>query len=107
MGILSVELDGVHARKWRSERVIVFQSVILKRSQGVNNYAQIRKRILFQLGCWDCGAFYKLVKDTYNYAMGYLRKARRNQMEKQRHRKFSNIVQKGKLREAVLFICDR
>ena len=30
--ILSVELDGVCARKWNAERVIVFQSVILQRA---------------------------------------------------------------------------
>ena len=44
-GILSVELDGVHARKWNAERVIIFQSVILQRTQGVNNSAQIQKRV--------------------------------------------------------------
>ena len=37
MGILSVELDRVRARKWNAERVTVFQSVILQRAQGVNN----------------------------------------------------------------------
>ena len=47
VGILSVELDRVRARKWNTERVIVFQSVIVQRAQGVNNPAQIRKRILF------------------------------------------------------------
>ena len=45
--ILSVEIDGVRARKWNLERVIVFQSVILQHAQGVNNYAHISKRILF------------------------------------------------------------
>ena len=47
VGILSIELDGVCTRKWNAERVIVFQSVILQHAQGVNNSAQIRKRILF------------------------------------------------------------
>ena len=47
--ILSVELDGVRARKWNADRVIVFQSVILQLAQGVNNSAQIRKHILFRL----------------------------------------------------------
>ena len=45
--ILSVELDGVHTRKWNAERVIVFQSVMLQRAQGVNNSEQIRKPNLF------------------------------------------------------------
>ena len=35
MDILFVELDGVHARKWNSERVIVFQYIILQHAQGV------------------------------------------------------------------------
>ena len=47
VGILSVELDWVRARNWNAERVIVFKSVTLQRAQGVNNSAQIRKRILF------------------------------------------------------------
>ena len=45
--ILSVEIDGVCDRKWNTERVIIFQSVILQYAQGVNNSAQIQKRILF------------------------------------------------------------
>ena len=68
--ILYVEIDRVFARKWNAERVIVFQSVILQRAQGVNNSAQIRKRILFQLDFWNRRAFDDLMKDTYNYAMG-------------------------------------
>ena len=46
-GILSVELNRVCDSKFNAERVIVFQSVILQRAQGVNNSAQICKRILF------------------------------------------------------------
>ena len=41
VGILSVELDWVCARKWNVERVIIFQSVILQHAQGVKNSAQI------------------------------------------------------------------
>ena len=33
VGILSIEPDGVFTRKWNTERVIVFQSAILKRAQ--------------------------------------------------------------------------
>ena len=76
VGILSVELAGVCARKWNNKRVVVFQSVILQRAQGVNNSAQILKRILFRLDLWNCEAFDEIVKQTYNSAMGYLRRAR-------------------------------
>ena len=67
--ILSVELDGFCARKWNAERVIVFQSVILQRAQGVNNFAQIIKRIFFLLDLWNRGAFDEVVKDMYNFTM--------------------------------------
>ena len=105
--ILSIELDRVCARKWNSERVIVFQCAILQRTQGVNNSTQICKRILFRLYCWIHGAFDKLVKDMNNSAMGYLGKSRGNQTEEQCHRTFSNLVLKGKLREAFRFVCER
>ena len=41
VGILSVELNVVCAGKWNAERVIVFQSVVLQHTQGVNNSVQI------------------------------------------------------------------
>ena len=63
--------------------------------------------MLFQLDCWNCGAFDNRNKDTYNYYMGYLGKARGNQTEDQLYRKFPNLVLKGKFREAVQFVCDR
>ena len=62
VGILSVEVDRIHARKWNAERVIVFHTVILQRGQGVNNSAQIRMLILFQLDFWNHGAFEELMK---------------------------------------------
>ena len=39
--------------------------------------------------------------------MGYLRKSRGSQTTEERHRTFSNLVLKGKLRESVRFVCDR
>ena len=51
--------------------------------------------------------FDKLMEETYNFAMGYLRKALENQMEEQRHITFSNLILKIKLCEAVEFICYR
>ena len=106
-GIMYVELEGVHDMKWNTETVIVFQSVILKRAQGLNNSAQIHKRILFRLNFCNCRSFDKLVKYMYNSAMVYLRKTRGNQMEEQRHRTFLTLVLKGKLREDVQLVCDK
>ena len=106
MGILPVELDGVHARKWNADRLITFKSVILQCVQGVNNSAKVRKRILFRLYWWNRWAFDKLVKDTYNSDMGYLQKSRGNQTKEQRHRLLSNLVLKVKFREAVQFVFE-
>ena len=85
VGILSLEIDEVCARKCNDDRMIIFQSIILQHAQGVNNSTQIQKRILFQLDLWNCGAFDKLVKDTYNYAMEYLRKSCGNQTMEEHH----------------------
>ena len=105
--ILSVKIDGVRARKWSVERVIVFQSVILQRAKGDKNSAKIRKRIFFRLDLWNRGAFDELVKDTYNSAMGYLVKSCGTQTMEERHQMFLNLVLKGKLRKAVRFVYER
>ena len=72
---LSVKLDDVRARKWNSERLVVFQSVILQSAQGVNNSKHIHARIFFWLNCWNCALFEKITKDTFNATNEYLGKA--------------------------------
>ena len=47
------------------------------------------------------------MKDTYNSAIGYVRKARESQTEEQRHRTLLNLFLRGKLCEAILFVCER
>ena len=44
---ISVEIDGIRAWKWNSNRVIVFQSVILQHDQAVSNSKYICARIQF------------------------------------------------------------
>ena len=100
-----MELNRVRARKWNSNRVIVFRSVILQHAKGVNNSNHIRTRIFFKLDFWNRGAFDKLVKDTFNAAMKYLGKYRGIKTEGQHHRTFSNLVLKRKIaRGSPLFI---
>ena len=43
------------------------------------------------------------MKDKFNAATGYLGKACGVQTEEQRHRTFSNLFQRGKLRDDVIF----
>ena len=83
------------------------QSVILQCTQGVNNSAQIRKRIFFLLDLWNCGAFDEIVKDMYNSVIGYLGKSCGCQTTEERHRTFSDLVLMEKLRETIQFVCDK
>ena len=47
------------------------------------------------------------MKDTYKSAIGYLVKSRGTQTMEEWHRTFSNLVLKGKFRNAVQFVCER
>ena len=107
IGTLYVELNGVLAWKWKSERVVMFQLVILQRSQGVNNSKHIHVRILLRLDFWNLGEFNKCVKDTFNIATLYLGKSRGIQIEEQRHQNFLNLVLKGKSRKVIRFACAK
>ena len=47
------------------------------------------------------------MKDTFNASIGYLCKYHGIKSKEKCHRVFSNLVLKGKLREAIRFICAR
>ena len=51
--ILSVDIGGVHARKCNYDRLVMFHSVILQRTQGVNIFKHICAPILFLLDLWN------------------------------------------------------
>ena len=104
---ISVDLNGIRALKCNSERVVIFHSVILQRTQGINRSKHICAHIFFWLDFYNCGAFGDLVKDTFNVAMGYLGKSHGMKTKEQSHCTFSNLVLKGKLHEAERFICAR
>ena len=59
--ILVVELGGIQARKWNSDWVIVFQSVILQHVQLVTGAKNICAQTESGLDFWNHGAFEKLV----------------------------------------------
>ena len=104
--ILAMELDGIQYRKWNSGQVIVFQSVILQRVQPITGTKNIRAWIKFQLDCCNYVEFDELVNDTYTAATGYLGRDRGIQSEEKRHCTFSNLFLHGKLRKAVIFVCE-
>ena len=69
---LSVDIGSVRYRKWNSERVIIFQSVILQHSKYFNNAKHICTLIQFWLNWWNRGVIYELVKDTFDASIGVL-----------------------------------
>ena len=47
------------------------------------------------------------MKEKINAATIYLEKARGIQTKEKRHRTLSNLITKGKLREAIQFLCEQ
>ena len=84
--------------------MIIFQSVILQHILLITGAKNIPARIKFQLDSLNCGALGELVNDTYTAAMGYLGRDRKTESKEQRHCTSSNIVLRGKLHEAVIFV---
>ena len=99
-----MELAGIWAWKWKSERVIIVQSVVLQRVQLVTGAKNILAWIEFQLNFWNCGAFDKLKNNMHTVATGYLGRACRIQKKEQHYRTFSNFFLGEKLTEIVRYI---
>ena len=63
-GMLGAELQGVWDRRWKSERFIVFQTVILQQARHVTASHAIRRRIEKRLEAWGSGKHGMLFGDT-------------------------------------------
>ena len=74
-----MELDVIQAQKWNSNRVIVFQSVIVQLIQLVTGTNNICAQTDFGIDCWNHGTFEKLVNNTYTIVRGYPGRAHRIQ----------------------------
>ena len=98
---------GVQDRLWNSERLIVFQMVILQQSRHITASHTIRRRIEKRLDAWGEGKHAMLVKDTLCTCAEYLTVARREETKDHRAQKFYSLVLRGKLRIAVRWITER
>ena len=74
------------------EQFIVFQTVILQRSQHVTAYQAIRRRIEKRLDAWEAGHRRMLVEDTLCTCTQYLTTARRQESEENRSQTFYSLV---------------
>ena len=93
------------ARRLRSRTLsgIFFQMVILKNVQLITGARNITALIDDGIDSWNRGAFDKIVCESYAAAIDYLGRSHGNQNAEQRHRTFSNLFQRGKLRDDVIF----
>ena len=101
VGTLGVDLKGVRDRLWNSERFIVFQTVILQRSQYVTASQAIRRRIGKRMDAWSEGKHSMLVEDTLRVCEEYITVARREEMAEHRAQTYHSLVLRGKLWTAV------
>jgi hypothetical protein len=63
------ELKGVRARKWNSERALIFPAVILRKEPLAKRAENIRVCIERRLDKWEEGHIKELVQDTIGVAM--------------------------------------
>ena len=67
---LSVELDVIWNQRYNAERMIFFQTVVLKPVRLVSVLRNICDRISSRFDLWNRGAYQKLVQDSYR-AVGF------------------------------------
>jgi hypothetical protein len=56
-------LEGIHSRKWNSEKFLVFQMVTLQQSKEVTGAGNIKKYLSRGVDAWEAGKFEMLVQD--------------------------------------------
>ena len=102
VSIFAAEMEGVRARRWNSERPLIFCAVILAKALGVRRARDIRKRIDRRMDLWEEGRYAGLVTDTEAEGRGREGLAgQRKADEESQARGFHGTVLSGKLRAAV------
>ncbi len=107
MKMLDDDLGDIRARKWNSERFIVFQMVILQKSKEVKTSGAIRRQLTMRMDSWEAKKFEMLVQDTERTALAQLARVRGVETQEQRAKTFARLVLQGKLRSAVRWLTDR
>ena len=104
---LAVDLDIIRNRHWNTERVIVFQSVILYPDCLVSSTRNICDQITSCFYLWNKVVYDKLVQYYYGVVEAFLGHKRGTQTQEQHYCTFSDLILRGKFCESVRFICER
>ena len=106
--MLTTEMAGIKARKWNSERMIVFTIVMLQRERDVIKRRDIIKRITKRMDLWEAKKHSTLINDTLRSNLT-LQKPRKKSTEPADHTEkvFARLLLQGKLRQAVRWVTGR
>lgn len=100
-------LRGALERKWNSERLVVFCSVVLQRERGISGAKAIRQRISQRMDLWEKGHWEALVEDTVRTNLRLRANSTENTDEETVRRVYCRLLLQGKVREAVRFLSGR
>ena len=108
--VLTAEVGLVAAQKEFSERLVVFQFVVLQREARVTKTADIRHLVSKRLDLWESGRFDVLFSEAVRCSETYGRR-RQSGAPQQEHehsgRVFHRLMLQRKLRSAVRWITER
>ena len=101
--MLADEWTGIRARKWNSEKPLIFAPIILRKTNGVYKASDIRKHIICRLDEWEKENFAALLVDTIEEALAnHGTQVPPNETEV-RSRVFNSLLVTGRIREAVRY----
>ena len=86
-----MELDGIWNLHWNTERVIVFQKVVMQHVCMVSGSRNIFDWIESRLELWNKGVYDELVQDYYRAGVIFLGNNSETQTQEQRHCTFKTF----------------
>jgi len=107
LSMLAAEFDGIIARKWNSERPLVFVAVVLQTQAGVSRAQDIRARIESRLNIWEEGRIVALLNDTIVQLRSQPSAGGARRDQESEARSFNAKVLSGRLCSAVRTLTHR
>lgn len=104
---LCAEINGVISRSWNFERVLCFISTILQQSPDIKSTPSIRNRIKSRLQDWNDNKHNILVSSAVLCAEALMKRKWKQLSAEERAKIFTSLLNRGKIKEAIRFICDR
>ena len=105
---LIVEFEGVMNQDWNSERLLVFQIVILQKTRRITDARSIKLKIKSRLLDWSLGKHQILVESTIADSRSFCsNRSSQKVPEEEIGKLFNSLLLQGKLRPAVRLATER